>query len=335
MALLAALDDPSSLSRTPSGELPPKVDHRLISVPAEELSASASPSLDDALLEVDLRLLRTPGGQSLIARDLQFLLRQRHSLLIMGMSGCGKSSLLRAMAGLWEEGLGEVRACPKPFFLPQKPYMALGTLRDQLVFPSQVGPQSRVKWGGVPSGPPPAPWRRALGRVLGFDVRTGAPLTDERVVIHAEAPELDATDADLEAMLDRCHLGYLASREGGLSSERDWASVLSLGEQQRVAFARLLLHRPRLALLDEATSALDMATEASLYRCGHSRRGCHRPGQRRRGNRGVLVPCRQLRSAVGAYVSVGHRTQLLEHHTHVLEYQGDGQWRLSASSAFR
>ena len=57
----------------------------------------------------------------------------------------------------------------------------------------------------------------------------------------------------------------LVDRVGGLEAEAEWSHVLSLGEQQRVAFLRLLLHAPKLAFLDEATGALDSATEAALY----------------------------------------------------------------------
>lgn len=57
----------------------------------------------------------------------------------------------------------------------------------------------------------------------------------------------------------------LVERVGGLEAEAEWSHVLSLGEQQRVAFLRLLLHSPKLAFLDEATGALDSATEAALY----------------------------------------------------------------------
>ena len=58
----------------------------------------------------------------------------------------------------------------------------------------------------------------------------------------------------------------LADTVGGLDAELEWSHVLSLGEQQRVAFLRLLLHEPSMAFLDEATGALDSATEASCYR---------------------------------------------------------------------
>lgn len=58
----------------------------------------------------------------------------------------------------------------------------------------------------------------------------------------------------------------LADRLGGLDAELEWSHVLSLGEQQRIAFLRLLMHEPALAFLDEATGALDTATEAGCYR---------------------------------------------------------------------
>jgi putative ATP-binding cassette transporter len=84
--------------------------------------------------------------------------------------------------------------------------------------------------------------------------------------------------------------------------ELDWADVLSLGEQQRLAFARLLLATPQYAVLDEATSALDVKNEEHLYRL--------------------------LQAAEITYVSVGHRPSVLPYHQHVLELTGAGHWRL-------
>lgn len=92
---------------------------------------------------------------------------------------------------------------------------------------------------------------------------------------------------------------------GGLDAERDWSQMLSLGEQQRVAFARLLLHAPALAVLDESTSALDPKTEAELYSLLRRRLG-----------------------PSAAVVSVGHRAALVRHHTRVLECLGAGRWQL-------
>ncbi len=74
-------------------------------------------------------------------RGLDLELFPGQSLLIVGPSGCGKSSILRAVAGLWSLGSGTIVAPPvaQTFFLPQKPYMPLGTLRQQLLFPSAGG----------------------------------------------------------------------------------------------------------------------------------------------------------------------------------------------------
>lgn len=72
---------------------------------------------------------------------------------------------------------------------------------------------------------------------------------------------------DLIRILEDVRLGYILPRFGGLDSTCEWSSVLSLGEQQRLAFARLLLARPKLALLDESTSALDKANEVTFGFC--------------------------------------------------------------------
>jgi putative ATP-binding cassette transporter len=96
---------------------------------------------------------------------------------------------------------------------------------------------------------------------------------------------------------------------GGFNAECDWAHVLSLGEQQRIGFLRLLRRRPAVAFLDEATSGVDSKTETALYRALQS-----------------VCPC---------IVSVGHRKELLNHHTHVLEAVGDGQWKLQAAAEYR
>lgn len=78
----------------------------------------------------------------------------------------------------------------------------------------------------------------------------------------------------------------------------DWSSMLSLGEQQRLAFARVLLANPKLVLLDESTSALDLANEARLY---------------------MLLIARGL-----GVVSVGHRDSLIQFHTRRLILGGQG-----------
>jgi putative ATP-binding cassette transporter len=94
----------------------------------------------------------------------------------------------------------------------------------------------------------------------------------------------------------------LARVDGDLSREVDWTNVLSLGEQQRVSFARLFLKKPVIAFLDEATSALDEANERLLYE--------------------------RLRELGISYVSVGHRSTLKEFHDHLLVLHSDGSWEL-------
>jgi vitamin B12/bleomycin/antimicrobial peptide transport system ATP-binding/permease protein len=90
--------------------------------------------------------------------------------------------------------------------------------------------------------------------------------------------------------------------EGDFDRNADWANMLSLGEQQRLSFARLLFKRPAIAFLDESTSALDEPNEDRLYK--------------------------YLRKHHYTYVSVGHRSTLLKHHDWLLRIGKDGRWEL-------
>jgi len=123
---------------------------------------------------------------------------------------------LRAIAGLWNSGTGVIfrPELEEMLFLPQRPYMILGTLRDQLIYPNA---------------------------------------------------KVDVSDEELYQILHRVNLSDLAERFGGFEAEKDWSDVLSLGEQQRLAFARILVTKPKYAILDEATSALDVKNEENLY----------------------------------------------------------------------
>jgi len=157
-------------------------------------------------LDLDL-----PDGTPLL-RGVNLAAKPGTSLLIAGPTGTGKSTLLRALAGIWPYGRGHVRIGEgRILFLPQRPYLPLGTLRNALLYPNEDD--------SVPT--------ERLAAVL---AKVGLP---------ALATELDTLD--------------------------HWAQRLSLGEQQRLAFARILLSEPGIIFLDEATSALDEAGEAELY----------------------------------------------------------------------
>jgi putative ATP-binding cassette transporter len=117
------------------------------------------------------------------------------------------------------------------------------------------------------------------------------------------------SDEQLLEILEHVHLPLLAERVGGLDAMQDWEKLLSVGEQQRLAFARVLVHQPSIVILDEATSALDSGNEASLYS--------------------------RLRESGATLISIAHRAAVLRHHTHVLHMMGDGAWEVHEASAYQ
>jgi vitamin B12/bleomycin/antimicrobial peptide transport system ATP-binding/permease protein len=127
------------------------------------------------------------------------------------------------------------------------------------------------------------------------------PLGDLRAVVSYPSEEGMIDDETLHATLLKVALPHLVDR---LDEVQDWAKVLSPGEQQRIAFARILLTKPKVVFLDEATSALDEGLEFILYQLVRT----------------------ELPDTI--LVSVSHRATVEQHHTHELELLGDGEWRL-------
>ena len=127
-----------------------------------------------------------------------------------------------------------------------------------------------------------------------------------QIIYPSRSTTLD--DAALAQTLQQVQLGDLLERVGGLNAVEDWDKLLSVGEQQRLAFARALVHRPAMVILDEATSALDSANETALYQ--------------------------RLRASGATLISIAHRSAVLAHHTHVLQLHGGGGWQLHAAKDF-
>ena len=163
----------------------------------------------------------------------------------------------------------------------------LGSLRDNLIYPSRPGANDE-----------------AVGKTTKAETASSMPNTKLAF----------KTDKELLQILEDVDLIEIARRAGhgnamlGLNSVMDWSNTLSLGEQQRLSFGRMLVNRPRLAVLDESTSALDVAAETKLYKL--------------------------LRNSLGdsfTYISVGHRPTLLRHHDFRLSLSRTENAELSVS----
>lgn len=157
-------------------------------------------------------MLRRPNGEPLLS-VADWTIREGERWVIEGPSGTGKTTLLRAIAGLWPDGAGQVAMTRSgtAMLVPQRLYLPLGTLKNAICFPDR--------------------------------------------------PE-DHDDATIAALLARVRLD---AHVEAMHALRMWQDELSPGEQQRVALARILLHRPTLLVLDEATSALDADNAAHFY----------------------------------------------------------------------
>jgi putative ATP-binding cassette transporter len=147
-----------------------------------------------------------------VVKDAEVDIAPGERVLVAGESGTGKSTLVRAIAGLWPWGEGNVQVASgaRMFLMPQRAYVPIGSLRKAATYPE---------------------------------------------------PE-DSKDIDeIARVLKLVGLGHLVGR---IEEEAPWDQTLSGGEKQRLAFARILLHRPDIIVLDEATSALDPESQDKL-----------------------------------------------------------------------
>lgn len=186
-----------------------------------------------------------------VVKDAEVTIVPGERVLIVGESGSGKSTLIRAIAGLWPWGGGEIEIAKnaKIMFLPQRPYVPVGTLLRSASYPMDEK-----------------------------DV-------DKQTVIQA------LKDVGLEQ-----HIRLLEEEN------EPWDQTLSGGEKQRLAFARLIIHRPDIVVLDEASSALDTRSQEKLMNFIHEQ-----------------LPKMTI-------ISVGHRPELEEFHERklVLEVEKGG-----------
>lgn len=196
--------------------------------------------------------LNTPNGDILV-KNLTFNIKPKQSVIIAGPNGSGKSSLFRVLGGLWNVECGHITRpdTKELFYICQKPYMTLGTFRDQIIYPDT---QSKC------------------------------------------------SDSQLVEILKVVELKYLLDREHSLETIADWQDVLSGGEKQRVALARLIYHKPKFAILDECTSAVAIDVEQKIYRYLSEVLNC-------------------------TLLSVSHRVkQLSKFHHLIMEFDGQGNF---------
>ncbi|MDR3570102.1 MAG: ABC transporter ATP-binding protein/permease [Syntrophobacteraceae bacterium] len=198
-------------------------------------------------IKIDSVSVYLPDGKPLI-RNLNLNIEHGTRLLITGPSGCGKSTLIRALAGIWPfcKGIISLPQSSTIMFLPQTPYLPLGTLSNALSYPNSNGYRQE----------------------------------------------------DFERVLEQCRLAHLVT---SLESDENWSHALSPGEQQRLAFSKILLVKPDFLFLDEATASVDEESETAMYE--------------------LLL--KYLPNT--AVVSVGHRKTLLAWHSERLVFDRPGR----------
>jgi ABC-type uncharacterized transport system fused permease/ATPase subunit len=250
----------------------------------------------------DVTLLRpsTSANQhEVMIRGVSFEVTPTSSVVIMGPSGIGKTSLLRVLAGLWP-AVGGTITRPKLqgrggiMFVPQRPYLTEGTLGAQVYYPCHRFDADYCIDVAQPL-------------VINASTRTSATSHDAAPLLGTSPPdtprqiETELTRHNMmESLLREVGLDYLAPR---LLDTQDWGNKLSVGEQQRLGIARVLYHQPRIAIMDESTSAVDEPTEELIFEA-LKRRGI-------------------------AMLSVAHRSTVAKHHHVLFKIARDGSWTVS------
>ncbi|KAK0327745.1 ATP-binding cassette long-chain fatty acid transporter pxa2 [Friedmanniomyces endolithicus] len=224
----------------------------------------------------------SPNGDVLV-KALSFHINRGDHLLIVGPNGCGKSSLFRILGGLWPVYGGKVRKPPSEdiFYIPQRPYLSKGTLRQQILYPDTLL-DMRAK--GVTD--------RDLIDILqslGLESLLGTHMHNSKA-----GYSMDSLISPTDTRASRSSKAEIA----GLDIEAEWTDVLSAGNQQRIAAARLFYHAPKYAILDECTSSVTAETEKIMYE--------------------------EAKRLGITLMTVSHRKSLWRYHGWILQFDGQG-----------
>ncbi len=209
---------------------------------AETNAANIHYCSDCGLLAFDNLTLKSPRSGRHLVRDLRMSIPVGCHVLVRVADDSARSALFRATAGLWSEGEGEITRPPPDdlLFLPERPYVPPGTLREVLL-PAAAEPV------GTDYAPGQGP---RFDRAAPTKTNGGRRFSDEGIL----------------TTLRRLKLLAALERAGGLDSEKGWAELLSMGEQQVLAFARVLLAEPAFVFLDHPSRSLTEGQVNELLR---------------------------------------------------------------------